>query len=197
MNKVILASVLTAASAFAHAESQVHLLGSLGVANYDISEDEIADLYLNEGFNSVQGELDDSPVMFKIGAGFALNENVSIEAAYTNLGTVEFDVLTTGPTASFDTEIETTGFEGSLVGKHEINEDVHLVGRLGLYAWETEFESTGASGSFSATSSGEVDGTDVTFGGGIQFKDWRLEYQRYTLDDQDVDTVQLSYVFNL
>jgi hypothetical protein len=200
MKHLVSAVIVLLVSTIAHAEddsTNLHLFGGLGVASYDVSEDEVADAFIDQGFSSVQGTIDDSPVMFKIGAGFGLNDNVAIEAAYTNLGTIDVSGTTTGPSAAFTSEIETTGFEASILGRHAVSEDFHLIGRFGIYAWDTEVDVSASSGGLTASDSSSSDGTDVTFGGGLEYKNFRLEYQRYTLDDQDVNTVQAAYIINL
>ncbi|MFT5721018.1 MAG: hypothetical protein ACI9W6_001327 [Motiliproteus sp.] len=135
--------------------------------------------------------------MFKLGLGVELNKNFSLEAAYTNLGALKSDGVTTGPIAAYKFEIRTAGIEAVAIGKHVLSEDTRIFAKVGVYAWESDLETWATSNGQTATITDSAEGTDITFGAGLEYKAWRFEYQRYSLSDTDVDTFQVSYLFNL
>ncbi|MFT5722342.1 MAG: hypothetical protein ACI9W6_002671 [Motiliproteus sp.] len=173
--KKILPLALLLTSVTANAES-IYLVGGLGLASYDITQDDA---------NTLNATIDTGAVMIKGAIGSEINENFSIEAGYTYLGILDVVGI------NYSGDISTGGLEASLIVNKNLANGASIYGRVGAYAWETEFEFTGTGRSASSS----ANGSDITYGIGFDKNSWRLEYQRYNLGDMGVDTLQLSYKF--
>ena len=130
----------------------------------------------------------DSAIGWRIFGGYKLNEVLAVEGGYTSFGEMDGpDVL------GFSTSIEPTGFEVAAVGSFPINSQLSLFGRVGLLAWDFQVNVSGL-GSDSTT------GTDVFFGLGGQYEisgnlAVRAGWDRYTIEDGDIDFLSASAVF--
>ena len=186
-------------SATAAAEG-FYLQGGLGVSRYNDSDKHVTKLanglVTKSGFSSAVAKMDRGSGMLKLGLGYQINSNLAVEGGFTHLGVLDMSATTTGPTAAMTAELVTYGWELSMVGRYPINEETKLYGRLGAYAWDSKVEDI--SGNLkSSVAFNNSDGTDLTFGAGIEYKAWRFEYQRYKIDKEHVDTFQVAYRFNL
>ncbi len=126
---------------------------TLGLASYDV--------------------MDDSDTAFNIFAGFFVNDALSVELGWANLGEVEKNTVST----------EASAFHLSAVGVFSLQNDINLYAKLGLTNWDVDWESSLASGSDS--------GSDVFFGLGIDYQVGANSFARfgadwYSLDDEDV-----------
>lgn len=172
--KYLLAGLFAASLGFtsiatAASAGDIYAGGSLGNASPDSS-----------GFDSAVG--------WKIFGGYALNEMLAVEGGYTSFGEMD------GPTVlGFPTSVEPTGFEVAAVGNFPINSQLSVFAKAGLLAWDFQFNVSGL-GSTSTT------GTDVFFGIGGQYEisgslAVRAGWERYTIEDGDIDFLSASAVF--
>lgn len=159
----------------------VYLGASIGETELDISSEDKADLA------AVGVSVDDDDTGFKVFVGYRFNDHVALEGFYTDLGEVSasdsFDSVTV--------ESDTVGL--SVVGLLPLTPNFELFGKVGFHAWEADLSSTfGVSGS--------DDGTDATYGVGFgyRFQQWgvQAEYERYELDDEDVDMISAGLVLH-
>jgi len=127
----------------------------------------------------------DSAVGWKIFGGYALNEILAVEGGYVSFGKMD------GPFAS---SVEPTGFEVAAVGNFPINSQFSLFGKVGLLAWDTK--ETNTFGNSNSTTD-----TDVFYGAGGQYEisgnlAVRAGWERYTIEDGDIDFLSASAVFD-
>ncbi len=126
----------------------------------------------------------DSAVGWKIFGGYALNEILAVEGGYVSFGEMD---------SSATSSIEPTGFEVAAVGNFPINSQFSLFGKVGLLAWDTK-------NNFPNGGSDNTTGTDVLFGVGGQYEisgnlAVRASWERYSMDNLDVDFLSASAVF--
>ena len=84
-------------------------------------------------------------------------------------------------------EVDASGLSVSAVGFLPIG-PVDLFARVGVINWDADISIEGL---------GEgVDGTDLTYGVGLQFRVWslgiRAEYELFDIEDADVDMISLG-----
>jgi outer membrane protein with beta-barrel domain len=123
---------------------------------------------------------DDKDTSLSIFGGYQFNKNFGGEIAYTDLGKA------TAPGAS----LEATGFEFSAVGTLPLNPQWSLYGKLGFFMWDADVNPGGFS----------EDGTDLTYAIGVRWNFAKnlaaqAQWQRYKLDDLDVDVLGIGILF--
>lgn len=119
--------------------------------------------------------IDEDDTAFKILGGYQLNRSFAVEGAYANL---------------FDKDgVEVTAWELVAVGKFPINNQFSVFGKLGFAMWEADAGAV------------DDDGTDLTYGIGVQYDfsprlGVRAQWQRYDVEvDLDLWTIGLVYRF--
>jgi len=129
----------------------------------------------------------DSAVGWKIFAGYEISDILAVEGGYTSFGEMD------GPTIlGSSTSVEPTGFEVAVVGNSPINSQLSVFGKVGLLAWDFQ-TNLGVFGSETTT------GTDVFYGIGGQYEvsgnlAMRASWERYTIEDGDIDLLSVSAV---
>lgn len=137
----------------------------------------------DDNFDGTRLKYDGDSTGYKLIAGWRFIDWLSVEANYVDLGTSDDKVL--------DQKIETdvSGFSISAVGFLPIG-PVDLFARVGAINWEADLSAPGLG------IRGSDDGTDLTYGAGVQFRVWSLslrgEYERF--DVADADTVDMISV---
>ena len=124
------------------------------------------------------GDCDDTDSGWKLFAGNELNKSAAIEFSYANLGEVT-DV-------GISVEIESFGV--SAVGLIPLGPAGNIFGRFGLQRWDLSTEFGGDSGT------DPFYGVGVSVGGGQGFG-FRAEWERYDLEDDDVDFLSFGITF--
>ena len=124
----------------------------------------------------------DSAIGWKIFGGYSLNDILAVEGGYVSFGKME---------GSSTSSIESTGFEAAAVGNFPINSQFSLFGKIGLLAWDAD--TTNIAGDSNT-------GTDVFFGIGGQYEvsgslAVRGGWERYSIEDGDIDFLSVSAVF--
>jgi OOP family OmpA-OmpF porin len=150
--------------------------------------------------------LDDRDTGFKLFAGYSFGEQLAIELAYLDGGTVEqvedvffFDPPLAG--SAFKTEIETKVINLSAIGKFPLTENFSLFGKLGYAAIESDVNLRFISAnSFSDTLTDNTDRTEkLSYGAGAVYSfgknfQLRAEYEGFDVAS-DLDSLSLSAVF--
>ena len=124
--------------------------------------------------------LEESATGFKIGIGANLNENIAVEAAFVDLGTIDFP---------FGVEVSQYGLAGSLKPFYNVNDQAAIFARFGLYSWT--FEITDGFITLEDT------GVDPFIGFGVEFKAGDkaaviAEYEAYDVSDGDVSLLSIG-----
>lgn len=132
---------------------------------------------------------DDEDTGLKIFGGFKFSPNFAVEGAWIDLG----EVSASGPGGSATAEAD--GFQLAAVGMIPFNPQWSIFGKLGAFMWDASVNSNvpGANAS--------DDGTDIMFGVGAMWNfaerlGLRAEWERFDVDDEDVDFLSVGIQFN-
>ncbi|WP_052378391.1 outer membrane beta-barrel protein [Polycyclovorans algicola] len=147
------------------------------------------------GYNRFEGEdfptsqnqvedLEDERVSYKGIAGVTLGSLFALEGQYIQFGDFEEGAV----------EADVTGFTASALIHLPISSNFSLFGKAGALLWDREI-------SINGQSAADDDGTDFTFGLGARLAlsrslGLRLDYERFTLDDTDIDTASVNLLFH-
>ena len=117
---------------------------------------------------------DDKDTAWKVYGGLEVNEFISMEVGYIDLGKVGYSGAKTGSR-------ETKGMLLQLVGTYALNPSVTLIGRGGM-----NFLSTDVNGTIAGTPNNNASDTDVVWSAGLgaqynftQSVGLRMEWERY------------------
>jgi OOP family OmpA-OmpF porin len=164
------------------AQSGFYVSGAFGSSDSDVALG---------GINRVDG--DDSS--YALSVGYAFNRNVSVEAAYQDLGTHNGETnCPPGFACLFIplmTRAQLTGISLSFIGSYPLSERLDVYGKVGLLSWDVDFE--GISSAFNDS------GEDLLYGMGLNWSidgQWKVfvEYQRADLD-VDIASIGLRHQF--
>lgn len=120
----------------------------------------------------------------KLFGGYRYNRHFSIEGTYYDLG--EFTQGTN--------QLALDGFGISINGYLPLADKLSLLGKVGLHAWDADVR-----GPIASRLSDSSD-TDTFVGVGVEYRlsdrlDFRAEYERYNVDNFDVDAVSAGVSF--
>jgi OOP family OmpA-OmpF porin len=156
----------------ASAEQGYYLFGAAGTSQSDVAYDI---------FNSV----DDDTAGYTIGAGYAFNDNFSLEAAYLDFGSHRAetdcppDLLCLVVPAPARADL--SGYSIALVGNIPLGERWNFYGKAGLTSWDIEFD--GLASAFDRSSD------DLLLGVGLNWslnEHWKL-FAEYSGTDDELD----------
>jgi OOP family OmpA-OmpF porin len=144
-------------------------------------------------------EVDEDSFAYKVFAGYQFNRFLSLEGHYADLGefslsgragdSITFDDGTSGTlTSDINATMNAWSIGASALVSLPISDMFVPFGRIGVHRW------VGKGGLSAATVSvkAEDDGFDLLYGGGVQANvtdhiSLRGEFERYVIDDEDVD----------
>lgn len=157
------------------AETGLYLGGGIGYNRVESND-----------FPNDDDELEDDHVGYKGIVGFRLGGVFSIEGQYIDFGTSE----------NGDNEVEADGWTVGVVAALPIFEAINPYAKAGVLMWDAD----GRTGLGTQLTSGSDDGTDFTYGLGLRFNltdslALRTEYERFALDEIDVDMASANLVF--
>jgi OOP family OmpA-OmpF porin len=141
--------------------------------------------YIGGDFGQTDLEDIDEDTSWKILGGYQINRTFAVELGYANL----FDKRISG------IGVEVTAWDLVGVASLPLGDKFSVFGKLGFAMWEAEATSVPGFGSVSD------DGTDLTFGVGLQYDvsrnlGIRGQWQRYDVDaDADLLSIGLIYRF--
>jgi OOP family OmpA-OmpF porin len=127
-------------------------------------------------------DFDASATGFKGIVGWRFLDWLAVEGNYVDFGS--------GSDRIFDDKVEVSadGLSLSAIGFLPVG-PVDLFARVGAFDWSGDIRSA-------ELGRGSADGTDLTYGLGVQFRVWslslRAEYERYELDDVDADMISVG-----
>lgn len=148
----------------------------------------------------IAGTCDDSDIAYKIYGGLEVNEYISMEVGYANLGEVEY----TAPTGTRSNH----GMTLQLVGSYALNPSFTLLARGGMNILNTEVDGAIVN-VIDSTSVNNAGDTDVSWslGLGAQYNftksvGLRVEWERYfevgdpdSTGEADIDLISAGVVF--
>lgn len=150
------------------------------------------------GVSSASLTVDDEDTGVKIYLGNYLNDVLSVEFGYTDLGEASIeaalDVVGVGSAKLTATE-SISGLFSALVAKLPLTDAVSFTSRVGIYAWDYDAELT-ETGIFG--SSGESftdDGNDSFYGLGLEMGRFTLFHEVYEIDGDDVELTGIGVNF--
>lgn len=136
-----------------------------------------------EDFTGGNNDIDDKRVTYKGLAGIRLNPVVALEAQYIDFGTSE----------DGGNRVNADGVTAGIVVDVPVFTYVHPYAKAGALFWDSEEQF----GIFTRRN----DGTDFMYGVGMRFivsdhVDLRAEYERFELDNSDVDNASVMLQIN-
>jgi len=169
------AALMALASFPSHAvDNGIYLGAGVGQSGVEFDDD----------FQGTNLDFDASATAYKVIAGWRFLDWLSIEAKYVDLGSGDDRV------AGQRIETDIDGVSLSALGFLPIG-PVDLFARVGAIDWSADLSAPGIG------ISGSDDGTDLTYGVGVQFRVWslslRAEYEVFDISDADtVDMISAS-----
>jgi OOP family OmpA-OmpF porin len=159
---------------------------------------------IGAGATSTSITKDQSDAAYKVFGGYQFNPYFGMEAGYFNLGEFGFKSTTT-PTGSLDGRIKLDGVNLDLVGTLPINDQLSLLGRVGVHNARARdaFTTTGAVHVTDANPKITEQNYKAGFGFAYKFSQsmsLRGELERYRINDAvgnkgDINVASLSLVF--
>ena len=177
MNRALALAVLSAFSSYVSAADESGLLLGVGVGQATYEVDAL--------------DFEDDATSWKAFAGWRINDNFSIEAAYIDGGSVSASV------GSVSARAEGEIIQGSVVGGYWFTDTFGAYARASYNAYEVELRASGPGGSLVA----KDDGNEAGWGAGLQAlwdrAMWRLEYESAEFPEVDASVISLSIVWRL
>ncbi|SEO58837.1 porin family protein [Aquisalimonas asiatica] len=139
----------------------------------------------DEDFPDEEDDIKDNRWSWRVFAGMEANRIFSLEAGYVDLGTAE--------DGNLDTDIN--GWTIAGMAALPVTEFFAPYARVGQFFWDRERSTSGP-----VDASYSDDGNDMFYGVGARFTltertDLRLEYDRMSVDDTDVDLASINMQF--
>lgn len=150
---------------------------------------------------------DTSRLGWKVVAGCYFFDYAGLELSYVNLGNVKMSVEgTVSDINVLINDIRTTtpatanGFSFALVGRHSLRPNLRLIGRLGVFDWQSDIEVKVASTRLSARDNG----VGISYGAGLELGsdeessfNFRFVWDRYSVGAGTIDFVSGGLVYRL
>lgn len=139
----------------------------------------------------------DDDTSFKLFGGYNFNKYFGVELEYLDGGTAS-ESYDLGEGATLDIDIDTSGFNASIVGMIPIGERFNLFAKLGMIFWDVDYSADFDGVIFDESDSGE----DLSWGLGAGFDfterfGARIEYQEFDVHDADsVDLISASVTWS-
>lgn len=192
---IAVAPVISHAQGFSSwiADNEFYVAASVGSANASASAGALEQGLALDGF-AATATLDDTDTGWRLVGGWQFHETFAFEVGYVDLGDIEYSVNTT--TADADgfvaalanrTPLMSSGYTVGIAAMMPIpgmdEGSPYLVGRVGLYIWDSEETFTGGTTPVRRSDSG----TDIVFGLGAGFRvsenmDVELTWERFGSD---------------
>lgn len=135
----------------------------------------------------------DEDTSYKLFAGYDFTRNWALGVEYADLG--EFDVTSSLP-AGVTAFTEVDGFNFYGMYSHHINDSFSLFAKAGIFIWDVTAVASGPGG----TATASEDDSDFSWGLGGAFNmtdsaALTLEFQRFDIGDDEVDTITGGITF--
>ena len=188
------------------AQNAGHFYGGAGIgqAQSKIDDERINATLIGAGATSTSITHDQHDAAYKVFGGYQFSPNWGLEAGYFNLGEFGFKSTTT-PTGTLDGRIKLDGMNIDLVGTLPVNDQLSLLGRVGVHNARARDTFT-ATGAVTVTNPNpKIKETNYKAGVGFAYKfsqsmTLRGELERYRVNDAvgnkgDINVASLSLVF--
>jgi opacity protein-like surface antigen len=175
--------ILAMLSNTAIAKSNFYVFGTFGNTNSDIS------------FNA-QNRIDGDTDSYALGAGYTVNRNFSIEAAYQRFGSQDATTdcppgfACAGLVIPLFTKADLTAYSLSVIGSIPVTDRIDVYGEVGIASWDVDFN--GISSAF------DTSGEDLLYGAGVRWSiddHWKVSGE-YGKVDLGFDTAGISVSYH-
>lgn len=155
-----------------------------------------APIYLGAGAGQASVDegiiLDDEDTSFKIFGGFGFSERFAVEFGYVDFGSFEAHPPS-APPGSVVLDLDVDALYGNAVGMLPFTRNLYGFAKLGVSRWDAGTAIADLTGTDSS-------GFDVTAGVGAQYLlnnqfSLRGEYERFQIDDADMDVWSFGFLF--
>lgn len=184
---------------------------NLGTARGDSGAGDLSDRLRQSGLDAVASSSDDNRFAWQFRLGYAFTPRWGVEAGYTNLGDVE--TTFTGLALDIDSFLSASSgihpntADGLLISgvyRYPMGSlpQFNAVARAGAFFWRSEYDLNGITRSLKV----KENGTDLSFGLGLEFGLERfeslpqgmalaLDWQRFKVDDEEIDLFSLGFSY--
>ena len=182
----------------------------LGLQSLKSEEAYIGIDYLNNeidtGITNISSTLDEKDTGYSLYAGMPMSDTMDIEVSYNDFGEASLSGVSgnqfslDGTTYEFNATA-TLAVKASSIGvaakqKVELSEGVMLYGKVGIHQWDSELSIA----STTATANADENGTDVFYGAGLELSisnlKGRIGYSLYDLDGEDIDSLNIGFIYS-
>ena len=207
LHLLCLASLAALGSTEALAQNAGHFYGGAGIgqAQSKMDDGRINAALIGAGATSTSITHDPHDASYKVFGGYQFNPYFGVEAGYFDLGEFGFKSTTTTPTGTLDGRIKLTGTNIDLVGTLPVNDQLSLLGRVGVHNARARDTFTTTGGLSLSNPNPEVRETNYKAGFGFSYKfsqsmSLRGELERYRINNAvgnkgDINVASLSLVF--
>jgi OOP family OmpA-OmpF porin len=192
----------------AHAQTEGHYYGGIGMgqarSKIDVDRINANLLSATPSLTTTSMTRDESDASYKVFGGYQFSPYWGVEAGYFNLGQFGFN-STTNPTGSLDGRIKLDGVNLDLVGTMPINNQLSLLGRVGVHNARARDTFTGTGSVVVTDPNPQKTQTNYKAGFGFAYQfspsmALRGELERYRINDAvgnkgDINVASLSLVF--
>lgn len=206
----LVAFLALAAPTGVQAQDQWYVGISGGTTSLDYSAGNLTSDLASLGWTISDAKVDDSNDAWKYYGGFRVNDWFAVEAGYVDLGEVITEFSATIPPTQIDALLSDTfsvhpyqgdGWTVGGAARWQLVPDTFfVVGRAGLFRWESKTRVRVAQGGTGSVS-GDDSGTDAMYGVGVEwqfYNQWSLtaDWERYKLNEWlDVPSIGFKFRF--
>jgi OOP family OmpA-OmpF porin len=207
LHALCLASLTALGSTQVLAQNEGHFFGGVGAGRSQskIDDERINAALIGAGASSATITHDQRDAAYKVFGGYQFNPYLGMEAGYFNLGEFGFKSTTTSPIGTLDGRIKLDGVNLDLVGTLPVNDQLSLLGRVGMIKARARDNFTTTGGLSVTNPNPETTKQSYKAGFGFAYKfsqsmTLRGELERYRINDAvgnkgDINTATLSLVF--
>ncbi len=211
MLPALAAGILMASGAMAQDEGnggkRFYLGGAVGSSDGQADSFTIFQRLEGAGASIGQSDVDDTDSGYKIFAGYRLNEFVSFELGYVDLGeadiNINFSSVDPGAVDQLSQVVAQNlallgqGITASAMLRQSFAQNFGVYVRGGLIAWDTDTELTTIIGGTNTNLGRDDSGTDFAFGVGVDARldgfTVRAEWERFELGSSDAELVSVGF----
>lgn len=172
----------------------IYVTGQVGRADSDTSQSSFNSLYQLQGVDASAFSVDDTDTGYGLGFGYQMTPMWAIETGFVDLGDRSLDF--TGSSLQPNTFTQRVkavypetaeGFTLAVVGSYVVSDVFKVAAKLGIFDWETEFQTTVNSGN---TGNVYNEGSNIWYGAELQYRyndntQLFLSLAQYELDRHD------------